>query len=158
MNRGYSTVILTNRRARHDFAILDTVECGIVLNGNEVKAIRNKDCEFTDAFIRIKNNQLYMHNFYISAYRHRDHSYSYDGKRVRMLLAHKNEIKKMNRAITQKNATIIPLDVHLSSHNLIKVAIAVAKGKKNVDKRHDIKLRDVAQDTVREIKRVRHDY
>ena len=158
MDKDYPAVILINKRARYEFAILDTVECGIVLNGNEVKAIRNKECEFTDAFIRIKNNQLYMHNFYISAYRHRDHSYAYDGKRVRMLLAHKNEIRKMNRAVMQKKATIIPLDVHLSSHNLIKIAIAVAKGKKSVDKRHDIKLRDIAQDTAREIRQARHDH
>lgn len=152
MTDSREAVILRNRRAYHDFAIIDTYECGIVLNGNEVKAIRNGAAQFNDTFIRIKDQGLYVHNMTISAYRHRDITSSHDPLRVRKLLAHKEEIKKMNRAVLQKGSTLIPLDIHLSKRRLIKLQIAVAKGKKSFDKRHAIKARDTARDTAREIK------
>lgn len=152
MTDNQETVILRNRRAYHDFAIIDTYECGIVLNGDEVKAIRNGAAQFNDTFIRIKDRGLYVHNMTISAYRHRNTISSHDPLRVRKLLAHKEEIKKMNRAILQKGSTLVPLDIHLSKRRLIKLQIAVAKGKKSFDKRQTIKARDTARDTAREIK------
>jgi len=143
---------MRNKRAYYDFEILDHIECGIVLTGEEVKAIRSKNIGFNDSFIRIKNNHLYMHNLFIASYHHRDTSYPYDGQRVRTLLAHKKEIRKLNRAVTQKGATLIPLDLHLSRGNLIKITVATAKGKRKFDKKEAIKRSDLAREVTREIK------
>ena len=148
-------VILRNRRAFYDFTIIDKIECGIALNGDEVKAVRAKTVQFSDSFVRVERNQLYIHNLSISAYRHRDVTSAHDALRVRKLLAHKQEIKKMHRYVTQKGNTLVPLDIHLSSRRLIKLTVAIAKGKKTVDKRQEIKSRDIQRDTVRELKGAR---
>lgn len=145
-------VVLRNRRAYYDFAIIDSYECGIVLNGDEVKAIRNGTAQFNDAFVRIKKNELYLHNMFVPSYEHRDITSKDHPLRVRKLLAHREEIKKMNRAVLQKGSTLVPLDIHLSHQQLIKLNIAVAKGKKHVDKRAVIKARDIDRDIAREIK------
>lgn len=149
---GTPSILVRNRRAHHDFAIVDTYECGIVLNGDEVKAVRAGQAQFNDAFVRIKNNELYLHNMHIAPYHNRDITSSHTPLRVRKLLAHKSEIAKMRRAVLQKGSTLVPLDIHTTTHRLIKLTIAIAKGKKNVDKRETIKKRDIDRDTAREIR------
>lgn len=148
-------VIVRNRRAYHDFTMIESYECGIVLSGDEVKAIRNGAAQFNDAYVRIKNHELYLHNMFISSYDHRDITSNDHPLRVRKLLAHKEEIKKMNRAVLQKGSTLIPLDIHLTKQQLIKLSIAIAKGKKHADKRAVIKARDIDRDTAREMKNSR---
>lgn len=149
-----STIIIANRKAYYDYTVLNTLQCGIALNGSEVKSIRNKNVSFSDAYIRTKQNELLIHNLYIAPYAFSSTSSPPDPLRIRKLLAHKREILKLARAVQQKGNTLIPLNFHTARGNLIKILIGVTVGKKRFDKRNTIRDRDMARDHSREMKKV----
>jgi len=143
-------VIARNKKATHDYFILEKYECGIVLTGTEIKAIRANKVSIQDAYCTIKNNELYIINMHIAKYDH-GNIFNHKETRDRKLLAHKNEIRKMLGKITQEGLTIIPLTVYIKN-GLAKVEIAICKGKKQYDKREDIKKEQVKRDIEKALK------
>ena len=141
-----------NRRARHDYTVIDTIVCGIELLGSEVKSIRSGGLNFVDSYAQIKEGQMYIMNMHIPAYRFTAHFSAPDPVRPRRLLAHTREIARLYRKVREKNITLIPLDFHTRG-GLIKVTIGLCRGKQQHDKRDDIKRRDTAREVQREIKR-----
>ncbi len=141
-------IIAENRKARFDYFIEDTYECGIVLEGTEVKSVKNGNISFPDAFAEIINGEVWVKNFHISEYSFSS-IFNHDPDRPKKLLLHADEIKRLNRRVEEKGCTLIPLDFYLKDGR-VKVTLAVCKGKKMYDKRAAIKDRDVQRDIQRE--------
>ena len=141
-------VIAENRKARFDYFIEDTYECGIALQGTEVKSVKNGNISFPDAFAEIKNGEVWVKNFHISEYSFSS-IFNHDPDRAKKLLLHKEEIKRITRRVEEKGCTLIPLDFYLKNGR-VKVTLGVCKGKKQYDKRAAIKDRDVQRDIQRE--------
>ena len=133
-------VVTTNRKARHDYEILDTYEAGIVLTGTEVKSLRQGNANLSDSYAVLKNGELWLLGMHISPYDQGSYA-NVDPLRSRKLLLHKKEILKLVGKITSKGLTLIPLRVYFS-HNIAKILIGIARGKKEYDKRADIAKRD----------------
>ena len=133
-------VIANNPKARHDYFIDDTLECGIALVGTEVKSIRNGKVNLKDSFAMIKDGELYIHNMHISPYEQGNIN-NKDPMRTRKLLVHKREIQKLIGMIKQKGNTLVPLSIYFD-RNHVKLELAVARGKKLYDKRQDIAKKD----------------
>ena len=133
-------VIANNPKAKHDYTIEDTLECGISLVGTEVKSIRNKKVNIKDSYAQVKNGELYILNMHISPYDEGSFS-NVSSTRTRKLLANKREINKLQAMVSQKGVTLVPLSVYFIK-NFVKVEIAIAKGKKLYDKRQDIAKKD----------------
>lgn len=134
---------IINRAARYNYYIDDEYECGIVLLGTEIKAIRNSHCSIKDSYVRIKNNEAYIINMYIEKDKNAT-VFNHDEYRERKLLLHKKEIIKLKQKITEDGYTLVPLKIYFKD-NHIKLLIGVGKGKKNYDKRETIKKRDLAR-------------
>ncbi|AUB31140.1 SsrA-binding protein SmpB [Spiroplasma floricola] len=134
-------LLLKNKKAYFNYEILDTWEAGIVLTGPEIKSIRNKDVSINEAFILIRKGQVEILNMNIKNYEFANHI-KHDPTRNRILLLHKNEIKKILKRIQLENLTLIPLKLYLKG-NYAKLEIALGKGKRTVDKRETIKQRDI---------------
>ena len=141
-------IIAENRKARFDYFIEDTYECGIVLQGTEVKSVKNGNISFPDAFAEIVNGEVWVKNFHISEYSFSS-IFNHDPDRAKKLLLHKEEIKRITRRVEEKGCTLIPLDFYLKNGR-VKVTLGVCKGKKQYDKRAAIKDRDVQRDIQRE--------
>ena len=141
-------IIAENRKARFDYFIEDTYECGIVLEGTEVKSVKNGNISFPDAFAEIINGEVWVKNFHISEYSFSS-IFNHDPDRPKKLLLHAEEIKRLTRRVDEKGCTLIPLDFYLKDGR-VKVTLAVCKGKKMYDKRAAIKDRDVQRDIQRE--------
>lgn len=133
-------IIANNPKARHDYFIDDTLECGIALSGTEVKSIRDGKVNLKDSFAMIKNEELYIHNMHISPYEQGNIN-NKDPMRTRKLLAHKKEIQKLIGMIKQKGITLVPLSIYFD-RNYVKIELAIARGKKLYDKRQDIAKKD----------------
>ena len=133
-------VIANNPKARHDYFIDDTLECGIALVGTEVKSIRNGKVNLKDSFAMIKDGELYIHNMHISPYEQGNIN-NKDPMRTRKLLVHKREIQKLIGMIKQKGITLVPLSIYFD-RNHVKLELAVARGKKLYDKRQNIAKKD----------------
>lgn len=133
-------VIANNPKARHDYFIDDTLECGIVLAGTEVKSIRAGKINLKDSFAMIKNGELFIHNMHISPYEQGNIN-NKDPMRTRKLLIHKREIQKLFGMIKQKGIALVPLSIYFNK-NHVKIEIAIARGKKLYDKRQDIAKKD----------------
>lgn len=133
-------IITTNRKARHEYHISDTLEAGIALLGTEVKSLREGKANLQDGFCTVKNEEMLLMQCHISPFKHGGH-FNHDPTRPRKLLLHKREIRKYDTAIKQKGYTIIPLKLYFKSGK-VKVQIGLAKGKKLYDKRSDIADRD----------------
>lgn len=133
-------IVANNSKARHDYFIDETIECGISLVGTEVKAIRTGKVNLKDSFALIKNGELFLHHMHISPYE-QGNIYNKDPLRTRKLLIHKNEIRKLTGMIQQKGITLVPLSVYFSG-NRVKIEIAIARGKKLYDKRQEIAKKD----------------
>ena len=133
-------LIANNKKAFHDYFIEDKYEAGIALAGTEVKSLRLGKCSVKEAFIRIENGEVYIYNMHISPYE-KGNIFNKDPLRIKKLLLHRSEIRKMEGQIAQKGYTIVPLNVYFKG-SLVKVEIGLAKGKKLYDKRHDIAKRD----------------
>ncbi|MFD1123934.1 SsrA-binding protein SmpB [Lentilactobacillus raoultii] len=140
-----------NKKARHDYSILETYEAGIVLTGTEIKSIRDRRINLKDGFVQIRNGEAYMMNVHISEYA-QGNQFNHDPLRNRKLLLHKKEIRKLGQATQDKGITIVPLKVYLKS-GFAKVLIGVAKGKREYDKRETIKRRDEKRAIERVMKR-----
>jgi SsrA-binding protein len=144
-------VVSTNRKARHEYLILDTYEAGLVLQGSEIKSIRAGQISLAQAYVSIDGQDVWLVNAHIAPYDQASH-FNHDPLRPRKLLLHRSEIRKMWENVRQKGNTIIPLRVYLKD-GLAKIEIAVAKGKKLYDKRADIAKRDIERDLERQLRR-----
>ena len=145
-----SKMIANNKKAYHDYFILDTYEAGISLAGTEVKALRMGKCSIKEAFIRIENGEMFIYGMHISPY-DKGNIFNKEPLRVRKLLLHKAEINKMLGKMKEKGIAVIPLKVYLKG-SLVKVEIGLAKGKKLYDKRDDIAKKDQQREAQREFK------
>lgn len=145
-------IITNNKKAHFEYFIEDTFECGIELKGTEVKSLRLGNCSIQESICKIINNECYIFSMNINPYE-RGNIFNVDSMRVRKLLLHKQEIKKIAEKIKLKGYTLIPTKVYFKDSK-VKVEIAVAKGKKLYDKREDIKKKDMSKDIDKNIKKV----
>lgn len=143
-------IVSTNRKARHEYFIEETLEAGISLKGTEVKSIRQGRCNIKEGYAQVINGEAFLFNVHISPYE-QGNIYNQDPIRTRKLLLHKREINKLTGYITQKGYTLIPLSVYIKD-GLVKVEIGVARGKKLYDKREDIAKKDVERKIQRQLK------
>lgn len=135
-----SKLIAKNPVARHNYAIEDTIEAGIVLSGTEIKSIRAGKVNLKDSYASIHNGEVYIHSMHISPYEH-GNIFNKDPLRDRKLLLNKREINKLAGMITQKGYTLIPISLYFKN-SLVKVELGIGKGKKLYDKRQDIAKKD----------------
>ena len=142
---------IVNRKAKFNYQIFDTVESGIVLTGTEIKSLRLGKANIRDSYVRVKDNEMYIINMHISSYDN-GNIFNHDETRERKLLLHKKEIFKFRDKIKLESYTIIPLKVYLVKGRA-KVLIGLAKGKKNYDKREDIKKRDIERNIRARLKK-----
>jgi SsrA-binding protein len=140
-------VVTTNRKARHDYEILDTYEAGIVLTGTEVKSLRQGNANLSDSYAVMKNGELWLMGMHISPYSQGSYA-NVDPLRNRKLLLHKKEILKVVGKLTSKGLTLVPLKVYFT-HNIAKVLVGLARGKREYDRRHYIAKRE-AERTIRQ--------
>lgn len=133
-------LVTTNRKARHDYAILDTFEAGIVLKGTEVKSLRLGNANLSDGYAIVKNGEVWLSGMHISPYQQGSYA-NVDPVRTRKLLLHKKEIRRLLGRVEEKGITLIPLKVYFKK-SLAKVQLGVARGKRAYDKRQDIAKRD----------------
>ena len=143
-------LIANNKKSYHDYFIEEKYEAGISLAGTEVKSLRMGRCSIKEAFIRIEHDEVFVYNMHISPYE-KGNIFNKDPLRVRKLLLHRQEIRKIQGHITQKGYTIVPLSVYFSG-SLVKVEIGLAKGKKLYDKRQDIAKKDQRREAERKFK------
>lgn len=143
-------LIANNKKAYHDYFILEKYEAGIVLHGTEVKSLRMGKCSVKEAFIRIENGEMFIYGMHISPYE-KGNIFNKDPLRVRKLLLHKKEIDKIFGKMREKGITVVPLQVYFKN-SLVKVEIGLAKGKKLYDKRDDIAKKDQKREVQREFK------
>ena len=143
-------LIANNKKAYHDYFIEEKYEAGISLAGTEVKSLRMGRCSIKEAFIRIEHDEVFVYNMHISPYE-KGNIFNKDPLRVRKLLLHRQEIRKIQGHITQKGYTIVPLSMYFSG-SLVKVEIGLAKGKKLYDKRQDIAKKDQRREAERKFK------
>ncbi len=149
-NSQKTTPELNNRKARHDFIIDDTIEAGIVLQGTEVKSLREGNASFTDSFAYMQGGELFLKDLYIKEYEHGSY-FNHDTRRVRKLLLNKSEIAKIDKYVKQKGYTIVPLKIYFK-RGFAKILIGLAHGKKQYDKRHDIAKKDAKRELQRTLK------
>ncbi len=143
-------VLCLNKKARHSYEILETIEAGIVLGGPEVKSLRNGGGNIKDSFAQIRNSEAYINNLHISPYVQAN-IFNYEPTRQRKLLLHRREIVRLSSKVKEKGLTLVPLSIYLKG-NLIKVEIGLAKGRRTYSKKDVIKDRDVKRDVAREVK------
>ena len=138
-------LLLLNKKARFNFFIDETLECGIELQGTEVKSLRENRFSFGDSYARIKEGQLYLIGFHISPYPF-GNLHNHEPERERKLLVHKEEIRKLRKKVEEKGFTLVPIKVYLKN-GLIKVELGICRGKKLYDKRETIKQRDLERES-----------
>jgi SsrA-binding protein len=144
------TNIAENRKARHDYHLLETFEAGVALLGTEVKAIREGRVNLRDSYAGIEDGELFLFNVNISPYSHRGYA-DHEPLRRRKLLLHREEIRKLIGKTVEKGMTLVPVRMYFKNGR-VKVAVALAKGKKAYDKRETIKRRDVERETRTAVK------
>lgn len=150
MSKEEKRLIANNKKAWHDFFIEDRYEAGIELRGTEVKSIRLGHCSIKEAFIRIENNEVFIYGMHVNPYE-KGNIFNKDPLRVRKLLLHRSEIRKLVGKMAVKGYTLVPLQVYFKGSH-IKVEIALAKGKKLYDKRQDIAKKDQRRAAERDFK------
>lgn len=129
--------LVSNRKARHNYEILDTYEAGIVLKGTEIKSLRQGGGSLQEAYVRISKGELWLISAYIAPYKH-GNIYNHDERQERKLLMHKREIQKLQSAVAEKGVTLVPLQLYLKNGRC-KLQLAVGRGKKLHDKRQSLK-------------------
>jgi SsrA-binding protein len=147
MNEAHIKHIAENRKARHEYFIVDTLEVGVVLVGTEVKALREGRANLKDAYARLKKGELWVYQMHISPYSHASFD-NHDPLRPRKLLLHRNEIRRLTAKINETGHTLIPLKLYFKSGK-VKLLLALAKGKRKYDKRDAIRRRDEQRDLDR---------
>lgn len=143
--------LVSNRRAFHDYEILETFEAGIVLVGTEVKSLRDHGGSLQDSYVHVSSGQVFLKNAHIALYKF-GNIHNHEEKRERKLLLHKKEIKKITKGLQEKGLTVIPLAMYLSNKGYVKVKIGLAKGKKLYDKRASIQEREEKRSVNRMLK------
>lgn len=144
-------IVANNRQARFQYEILDTYEAGVALVGTEVKSIREGKVNLQDGFANVKRGEVFLHNVHISPYKMTSLTFNHEPRRVRKLLLHKQEIRKLIGQTEQKGLTLVPLKMYFKDGR-IKVAIALGKGKKLHDKRDSLKKKQDKRDMARAMK------
>jgi SsrA-binding protein len=143
-------IIAVNRKARFNYLIEESFECGIELLGTEVKSVKAGHLSFPDAFADVKDGEVWVRNLHIAEYVYSS-LFNHDPDRQKRLLLHKQEIKRIRRKVDEKGYTLVPLKFYLKKGR-VKVELALCKGKKFVDKRETIKTRDTERDLRREFR------
>jgi SsrA-binding protein len=141
--------VAMNRRARHDYFITDTLEAGIMLTGTEVKSLRLGQASIQESFAGGKNGGLFLMNAYIPEYKQAGEHLQHETHRARRLLLHKRQLDNLLGLVKREGVTLVPLGIYFNKRGIAKIELAVAKGKKQVDKRASIKERDWARDKAR---------
>ena len=144
-------VVVSNRKARHDYAVIDTYEAGMVLMGTEVKSLRLGRASLTDAFATVDDGEVFLRNMHIPEYTMGSWT-NHEPRRTRKLLLHREEIERLIGKTREGGLTLVPLQVYFSSGK-VKVELALARGKKSYDKRQDLAKRDAAREMARTIGR-----
>ena len=150
MSKEAMKLVANNKKAYHDYFVDEKIEAGLVLHGTEVKSLRMGKCSIKESFIRIENGEMFVYGMHISPYE-KGNIFNKDPLRPKKLLLHKKEIQKLLGQISQKGYTIVPVEVYLNK-GLVKVQIALAKGKKLYDKRADIAKKDQKREAERDYK------
>ncbi len=143
--------IAENRKARHNYELLEKLECGLVLHGSEVKSLRNGKLSLEEAYVRYENNELWLVNADISEYRQAN-LWNHDPKRKRKLLVNKKELNRLGVKATTDGLTLIPLRAYFNSRGIVKLLIAVGRGKKVHDKRQTLKKQEARRQIDRQMK------
>jgi len=143
--------IATNKKAFRDFELLNKWECGIELKGSEVKSIRAGHVSFKDTFARVDDGEIMLYSLHIEPYKQASYE-NVDPDRIRRLLLHKREVRKIENDVTLKNYTLIPTKLYYNKRGFVKVELAMGKGRKFYDKREVIKKRQIARDLNRAIR------
>lgn len=144
-------IVSTNKKARFNYEIIEKIEAGISLKGTEVKSVRNKNVSIGESYAQIKDNEVFLHNLHISPYEQGNRE-NHDPIRVRKLLLHKQEIKKLVNKIQLKGLSLVPLSIYLRKGK-IKIELGVGRGKRLVDKRESMKKRAVEREIARIVKK-----
>ena len=144
-------VVATNRKARHNYDILDRWECGIVLRGSEVKSLRDGQVQIKDAYAEVRDGELWLENLHIAPYQFAREG-GHDPERKRKLLAHKREIARMASQVAEQGLTLIPMQIYFSK-GLAKVELGLARGRRAYDKRQAIRRREQQREIERSVRR-----
>ncbi|RMD89203.1 MAG: SsrA-binding protein SmpB [Calditrichaeota bacterium] len=144
-------IITTNRKARHDYEILETMEAGIVLQGTEVKSLREGRANLKDSYATVKDGEVFLLNAHISPYKHGNIN-NHEPTRTRKLLLNKKEIRRLIGKVQEKGLTLVPLKMYFKNGK-VKVELALARGKKIYDKRKDIAKRDAELEIRRQLRK-----
>lgn len=144
-------IIISNRKARHEYQILDTFEAGIALRGTEVKSLRKGNANLQDSYAFVENGEVWLVGMHISPYEQGNIN-NHDPKRTRKLLLHKKQIRKLTGNVQEKGLTLIPLSLYFKGPHA-KVELALARGKKVYDKREAVSKREAARDIAKRLKR-----
>lgn len=152
MGKKERKIVANNKKARHDYFIEEVYEAGIVLTGTEIKSVRAGKVSIKESYARLQNGELVIIGMNMSPYE-QGNRFNTDPLRIRKLLLHKREIRKLTGLTTQKGFTLVPLQIYINEYGLAKIEIAVARGKKNYDKRDDIAKRDANRKMEQAMKR-----
>ena len=147
-------IIAVNRKARHDYSVDETYECGIALMGTEIKSVRDGKISFPDAWAEVANGEIWLRSFRISENPFSS-IFNHDPDRKKKLLLHRDEIKRISRKVEEKGYTLIPLSFYFKNGK-VKVELGLCKGKKAFDKRADIRERDIQREVSREFREKLH--
>ena len=156
-NHSNDKKVAVNRKARHDYFILNTFECGIVLTGTEIKSVRAGNLNLKDSYASIENGELWLYGVHISPYEKGTY-YNHEPERDRKLLLHRHEIIRLNSKTREKGLTLVPLSVYIKNGKRAKVELGLAKGRTTHDKRDMIADRDAKRDIARAVRGKGRDY
>ncbi|MCM3598582.1 SsrA-binding protein SmpB [Metabacillus idriensis] len=156
MPKGAGKVVAQNKKANHDYSIEETYETGIVLQGTEIKAIRAGRVNLKDAFARVQQGEVFLHNMHISPYE-QGNRYNHEPLRTRKLLLHRKEISKLIGLTKEEGYALVPLKVYLKN-GFAKVLLGLGKGKKKYDKREDLKKKEAKREVERAFRDRQKDY
>jgi SsrA-binding protein len=156
MPKGMGKVVAQNKKANHDFSIEETFEAGIVLQGTEIKSIRNGRANLKDSYARVEGGEVFLHNMHVSPYE-QGNRYNHEPLRTRKLLLHKREIANLIGATKEEGYALVPLKMYLKN-GYAKVLIGLGKGKKKYDKREDLKKKEAKRDIERAFRDRQKDY
>ena len=144
--------IAKNKKAYFDYFLQEKFEAGLVLKGSEVKGIRAKRVNLKDSFIRMVNGEAFLFNAHIGRLDTTHHYYTHEERGSRKLLLHRQQLHKMKKSIEKDGYTVVPLQLYFNNKNLVKIQVAIAKGKQLHDKRQDLKAKDMRRDIARAMK------
>lgn len=143
--------VFRNRKASRNYFFIQELEVGIVLKGTEIKSIRAGKLNFKDSYGKIENGEIWLHNLHISSYEHSG-AFGHEPERKRKLLLNKREIRKLTQKVEEKGFTLIPKEIYINEKGLVKVKLAIARGKRLYDKRETIRKKDELKDLERKLK------